>query len=478
VIAALALAAALAVQDTVPARLAPQAADSVAVLDFPSFYRQVAERHPVARQAELLEARARAEVLAARAPLWDPVLAADWTRKAFASAGYYNYLDAALKLPTPVGVEFKLGYERARGRFVNPDRLTPPDGLWVAGVTIPIGQGMLTDERRTALTRAVALGDLAVADRQAIVNKLLFSAAKDYADWYEAWRRLGVAREGLELADTRYRWVQRRFEDGDAAAIDTVEAGLELQRRLVTLLESENAWFVTTQVLNTYLWDERATPVDLAPGVVPTLAGLAPSARDTTSVDGWLARALERHPDLLKALAYQRVAEADRRLYKQELLPDLALEAAFLKDGATSPFQSWAPVEGNYKFNATGKTSLLLMKERGALGAANAKLETAQLDVTLARRDIRAAVLGSANDVFTFQRILGTQNDAVRSARFLRDGEVRRFEEGESTLFLVNQRDRLLLDESIKLAAYEAKYVGARAALAVALGVPSLDAMR
>jgi len=75
----LALMAALTfVQDTATARLAAPVADSVAVLDFAAFHEQVRRRHPVARQAELLEARASAEVLAARAPLWDPVLGAEW----------------------------------------------------------------------------------------------------------------------------------------------------------------------------------------------------------------------------------------------------------------------------------------------------------------------------------------------------------------------------------------------------------------
>ncbi|HEX5819174.1 MAG TPA: TolC family protein, partial [Gemmatimonadales bacterium] len=190
------LVTAAVLQDTATARLVAPA-DSVAALDFAAFRAQVQARHPVARQAELLEARASAEVLAAKGPLWDPVLTGAWTRKAFAEAGYYNYVDAALKMPTPVGVELKLGYERAGGRFVNPDRLTPPDGLWVASVTIPIGQGMLTDSRRTALVQARGLRDVAIAERQAVVNKLLFSAAKDYAAWYEAWRRRAVAREGL-----------------------------------------------------------------------------------------------------------------------------------------------------------------------------------------------------------------------------------------------------------------------------------------
>jgi len=456
-------------QDTSTARLAASP-DSVAVLDFAAFQAQVRQRHPVARQAELLEARAAAELQVAKAPLWDPVLSAAWDRKAFKADEYYNYLEAGLTLPTPVGIDFKLGYEKTRGSNINPDRTTPDDGLWVAGVSIPIGQGMITDARRNALAEARALRDVAAADRQAQVNKLLFAAAKDYAAWYESWRRRSVAREGLELAETRYRFVRSRFENGDAAAIDTVEAGLELQRRVVAQLEADNAWYASSQVIGTYLWDERAVPYDLGPGVVPTLAGLSPVAADTLAVGGWLERALQQHPDLLKALAKQRVADVDRRYYRQELLPDASIDAALLKDAAAGPFDDWPDGGDNYKFGLAGRTSLLLMKERGRFGAAGAKQESAVLETALVRRELRARVLASASEATTYQRIVASQGSAVAQARVLRDGEARRFGEGESTLFLVNQRDRQVLDEAVKLAGFEAKYLAARAALAVALG--------
>jgi len=455
-------------QDTTTARLVTPA-DSVAVLDYATFHEQVRQRHPVARQAELLEARAAAELQAAKAPLWDPKLSAAWDRKAFKADEYYNYLEAGLTLPTPVGLDVKLGYEKSRGSNINPDRTTPDDGLWIAGVSIPIGQGMITDARRNAVAEARALRDVAAADRQAQVNKLLFAAAKDYAAWYEAWRRRAVAREGVELAETRVRFVRSRFENGDAAAIDTVEAGLELQRRVVASLEADNAWFAASQVIGTYLWDERAVPRELGAGVVPTLEGLAPQAADTL-VGGWLERALQLHPDLLKALARQRAADVSRRYYGQELLPDVTLDAALLKDAATGPFDGWPAGGDNYKFGVAGTTSLLLMKERGKFGAAGARQESAGLATTLVRRELRATVLASANEAVTYHRIVETQRSAVAQARVLRDGEARRFQEGESTLFLLNQRDRQLLDEAAKLASFEAKYLGARASLAVALG--------
>lgn len=477
---ALLLSAALALQDTATARLvvpAP-AADSTGVLTFDAFYREVLADHPVVRQAQLLDERARAEVLAAKGGVYDPTVSAAWSRKVFSGTEYYDYVDAALKVPTPVGIDLKLGYEQASGAYINPDRRTPSSGLFVAGVTIPVGRGLVTDSRRNALAQAKALGTLAAAERQGAVNKLLYSATREYAAWFEAWRRRAIIREGVALARFRLEAVTRRYDDGDAAAIDTVEAGLEYQRRLVTQLEADNDWYLATQAINAYLWDAQSTPVDLVPGVVPSVHGLEPEALDTTAVSGWLSRAMLQHPELTRALARLRQEQANRRFYGQDLLPELEVEAAALRTGAGGIGAGWPEVGENYKLGAFASTPLLLMKGRGRLDASKAKAESAELEAALVRRDVRLAVLVAVNEVLTVERILALQAEAVRQARFLRDGEQRRFENSESTLFLVNQRDRLLLDEQLKLVAFEAKYVKARAALALALGEPGSSALR
>ena len=56
--------------------------------------------------------------------------------------------------------------------------------------------------------------------------------------------------------------------------------------------------------------------------------------------------------------------------------------------------------------------------------------------------------------------------------RILSAGERAKFESGESTLFLVNARERQVLDEEMKQIALQAKRLAARAALAVAAGAP------
>jgi len=186
-----------------------------------------------------------------------------------------------------------------------------------------------------------------------------------------------------------------------------------------------------------------------------------------------LARVLRQHPDILKAIAKLRQAEAERRLARSELLPDASLEAAALGDDATTGLSGgWPSVGNNYKLGLSAKTSLLLIKERGKFDATRFKTEIAQLELSIISREVRLAVLAALYDVGAFESILARQRAAAFLSRELRDAEVRRFEAGESTLFLVNIRDRALLDETLKVVAFEAKLAAARAALAFALGEP------
>ncbi|MDX2194462.1 MAG: TolC family protein [Gemmatimonadales bacterium] len=462
------------------AQAAPPAAPTATLASAPQlplrdFYTLVLERHPVARQARLLQRQAEAELLAARGGLFDPAAYLLIDRKRFTGKTSYDYLEAGLKAPTPIGIDVKLGFERGRGTSINPEAGTPNSGQFVAGVTIPLARGIITDQRRNAVAQAAALRDQAIGERLGAVNKLLFSAVKEYAGWYETDQRRRIAREGQELAELRARLVRSRFVNGEAAALDTVEAALEVQRRTVARLEADAAFFSATQSVALFLWDADGGPLELVAGTEPALDVPGAERADSARLDQWLLEALRRHPEILKADAKVVRARADRLLAAQGLLPEASLSFSALGSADSMGFWTgpWPDLAGNQKLGFEGKQSLLLMKERGKLGATRAKLESAELDRGLAAREVRLAVAAAAFDLQTFEQVVARQAVAVTQARAMRDGEVRRFESGESTLFVVNLRERLLLDESVKLAAARAKLAGARAALAVALGFPA-----
>ncbi|MEI2719158.1 MAG: TolC family protein [Gemmatimonadales bacterium] len=433
----------------------------------------VAAHHPVARHAQELVRQADGAVLSATGAMFDPQLSVGWERKAFGDREYYNYLDAALKVPTPLGIDIKLGLEKTSGQYFAPDRRTPPSGLLSLGLSMPIGQGIVTDRRRAELGAARAKRDGAAAARDELLNALLLEATSAWAEWYRAERLLAVAREGVALAEMRRGGIVARVARGDLAAIDTIEVRLEVVRRAATLALAEADAIAARARVATYLWDADGRPQSLDDRVLPgdmVHAALPDSA--------WLARELPRalrdHPKVRKAEGDLGAAAAGRRQAVAELLPDLEGEVARLaeRDGvvALSDFPSGA---GNYKFGVRASTGLLLMKERGKAGEASAKGRIAELVLADLRRDIAAEAVAAAAAAQGAARAAGWQGEAVALARRLLDAEQRRFDAGESSLFLVNQRERGLLYETTKLADAEVKRIASTAKLATALGYPA-----
>jgi outer membrane protein TolC len=456
-------------------RGAVTAADSARPLTFEDFYRVVATHHPVVQQARLLDQIADGEVRQARGA-FDPTMVAGWDRKTFGGTRYYDYLDASITIPTPLGADIKIGYERADGRYINPDRRTPSGGLLSAGISVPIGQRLITDERRNALAQARALRDYAQGERAALVNKFLLTAAKLYGEWYEAYRRQALAHEAVALADFRLRAVRSRVVQGDAAAIDTIEAQLELQRRSVQRLEAAVDFRNASIVIEGLLWDREGRPVDLSPGAIPSMEGLEPRPVDSTHVMGWLAVAEQRHPSVRKAVAKVRQSESEQLFaLQQRWIPAAELSYAPIGDRSlgAGALQDAVGTSTDAKLGGTFKLPLLALKERGKYSAVLGKLEQQRLELALTRRDIRIAVQTAANDLAALDSLLQLQRQAILQSRLLRDGEQRKFENGESTLFLVNTRERAVIEEEVKRIALEAKYANARAALAVAIGEPA-----
>jgi outer membrane protein TolC len=440
------------------------------VVDAADFARRVREHHPVVRQAALRVEQAAAERRAAQGA-FDPQLAASWTSKRFGGADYYDYREAKLTLPTRLGLDVEVGYERTSGRYFAADRRTPDRGLLTAGVVLPIGGRLVADERRTALAVADALRDAAAEERALAANATLAGAARAYAAWWEARRRVGVAAEGVALAEFRLTAVRGRVQAGEAAPVDTVEARLEVQRRVVQRVEAEQAQLAARLAAEAYLWDERGAPVALPAGAVPRVEEAAVPPPDSAAAARLLAEALDAHPEVRRLEARLAGAVAQRRLAAAGLVPSASARLGSLAAAdAGLPFDAAPPSAGG-KVGLAASSSLLLRRERGRLAAATLAVEQQRLDLARARRDVAVRVRQAAAELDALAETLALQEAAVGQARQLRDAEVRRFEGGESTLFLVNARDRAVLDEMLRLAALQARRVAAGAELRAAAGL-------
>lgn len=441
------------------------------------FFGAVMQYHPLVRQAALLPEEARAEIMQARGA-FDPKLSANYDRKEFGpqtngdrlSSVYYNKWGSELSVPiAPLGTDVKVIYDRAFGAKLNPEATTPATGLMGVGVNVPIGQTLLIDARRNALRQARLGVNLADADRLKNINKTLFDAAKAYWDWYLSYRSYRLIDEGLLLADVRFEGTRRRALVGEVAAIDTTEALITFQDRLVQRQQAEVDLQNARLRLSAYLWAANDQPVDLPTNVFPQPAPSGGVGEEM--VQSLLSQALRQHPELLKLTAKTEQLRIEERFRRALIQPQIYLSAALLSQApmlgtSTDPLPSYYTFRAeNHKIGLDLVFPLFLRKERGKLRQVQIKGQQLVFERQQTERDIQNDVLAARNDLQNLARQISVQEQTVANQRRLVQAEQQKFDLGESSLFLVNSRESKLIDLGVKLEELRTKYQKALANL-------------
>ncbi len=425
--------------------LAVRAQDSTR-LSFEEYMEWVRLYHPISAQADLNLRMGQMEVRQARGG-FDPLLYGNLDKKDYKETTYYDKREAGVSIPTWMGVELNGSFEQNTGYYLNPESTVPSGGLLSAGASVNLGQGLILDERRAALRKAQIYQQSTEVERTKLLNELKLSATEMYWKWAMAYENLKVLREGVELAEFRFRAVKISFEQGDVAAIDTVEAFSQLLNRQYRLQTAENTYFATTQELNTYLWDESGSPMLLGDQIVPeSLFGQSLGNPDPEE----LRTAVAFHPEL-RLTDYELASlGVEKRLKSQQIIPTIKLKYNFLTE-SFSQFEESQFYENNYKWGLSVYTPLLWRKSRGAVGLTKAKIDFKQNARDLKEIQLRNKLETELNNWQVLNQQLITFSANVESLQALLAGEVRRFEIGESSLFLVNAREVSVFDSRLTL---------------------------
>ncbi|WP_372973399.1 TolC family protein [Muriicola sp.] len=444
-----------------------QAGDSL-VLNFREYLGYVKKYHPVARQAELVIAIGEANLMKARGG-FDPKVEVDFDRKQFKGTEYYDRLNATFKIPTWYGIEFKGNFEQAEGDFLNSDETLPDDGLYSAGVSFSLGRGFLANDRMATLRKAKFFREQTRADRDLLINEILYDASLAYFDWLQAYNDREIFRSFLQNARIRFEGIRERAIAGDIAAIDTVEAKVAFQNRALSLTQAEVNLRNKALELSNFLWMANDVPVELRDGVIPdtSLQGEIDLALEIMGrpLDSFT---LENHPKIVSLGLKIDQLTIDKRLKTNQLLPQIDLEYNFLTE--TPEFLN-SFEEQNYKGGLNISLPLFLRKERGELRLAKYKLRDAEFEYANASITIANKVIAIYNELDSFQEQNRLVYDIVNNYRTLLAGEERKFSFGESSLFLINSRESRLIDARLKQNELQNKFFKAKAKLFQSLAI-------
>lgn len=422
-----------------------QPADSI-FLTFNEYMGYVKAYHPVAKQAGLFIDEGQAEVLRARGG-FDPKLEVDYDRKEFKSQEYYDELNGMFKIPTWYGVEFKAGIERNEGDFLDPSSNVPVDGLYSAGVSVNLGQGLVINERMATLRKAKIFREQSAVDRDLLVNEILFEAALAYFQWWEAQQQYQIFDEFLENAEIRFQAIKRGAEVGDKAVIDTVEASIAVQNRMLSREQARIGLVKERLNISNFLWINDV-PVELQPNVYAQNE-VNGEIDSTLEIFGFQLNEfnIENHPKL-RSLGFKiDQLDVDRQLKANKLLPKLTLDYNFL----TPEWNNANSLRTNdYKAGLRFAFPLFLRKERGDLKLAKIKIADMEYERAATQLEIRNKVTAIFNEIDSYNQQTRMIGGIVDASERMLNAEERKFELGDSSLFLINSREVKLIDSKLK----------------------------
>jgi outer membrane protein TolC len=438
------------------------------MLRFDEYLGFVKKFHPIVKQAELVIDESQAKLMKSRGA-FDPKVEVDYDRKKFKNTEYYDRLNGTFKIPTWFGVELKATFEENTGDFLNPEAFVPEDGLYSAGISASLGQGLFINDRMASLKQARLFREQAKVDRDIFVNNILFEASLIYFEWLQAYNELKLFDDFLLNAELRYRGVLRGVELGENAEIDATEARIALDSRKLSLEQSKVKLMKAALELSTFLWLENNVPVELQPDVIPDVN--TESIVDATFNINQLRDdevVLETHPKML-SLGYKLEGlQVDTRLKANRLLPRIDVEYNFLTE---TPRVARTFNTAEYKGGVNFSFPLFLRKERGDLKLAKLKLQDTEfeMDATLVNLQNKISALKQELESYVTQNEI-TLRMVSDSERML-EAEERKFQLGESSLFLVNARESKLIDNQLKAITIQNKFFSTKARLFNSLAV-------
>ena len=415
------------------------------IFSYNDYLLNILKYHPIAKQANLKLDFAIAESLAAKGQ-FDPTLASSWKQKNFDDKLYYRIFQNKLRVPTPIGIDVVGGYDNTSGEYFNPENKTDEFGLWHLGIEANLLQGLLIDERRTALQQADIYQNIAKNQKQIMLNDLLYAASVAYLDWQQYTAIDQVIQESIDLANTYLQNTKTSFINGEKTAIDTLEAFIILQDRNVLLQKNQASIIKAKQKVSNYLWFNDV-PLALTSIMIPEDYQTALfEIKDVSNIQ----TQVQNHPIIQEKRFKQDYYEVEQRWKREKLKPKL--KAKFNPLLATSS-NSIAPSysTSDYTFGVDFSMPIPMRSERAAIQQGEIKIQEVALDIEYKENELENKIFASLGKQNAMDNQIGLQTQGVIGYEKLLNAENIKFLYGESSVFLLNKRQEKFIGGKLKL---------------------------
>ncbi|MCA9815597.1 MAG: TolC family protein [Cyanobacteria bacterium HKST-UBA01] len=344
--------------------------------------------------------------------------------------------ESRLELPTRSGIRL---FAEVR---VNPNDASSPvlqsgrSGEYSGGAIVPLMRNFIVNPERGKEQQARLGQSIAAINLNISRMNVLFEASVAYWDWINAYQKFEVAKGLLDIAVSREDFVKKQVADGDMPALDITEAEKEIRIRRGNLVRAERDIARAAFKLSLFLWSNRGDkPPDISE-VNLVKADLTPRTLSDAEVEAGIQKALSVRPELASIDIQREIVNVDLKVAKNMMLPvvDLIYRQGYDTgvDGIGNVFT------GGIKMTVPVRQR----KARGLIQQAKMELRKLELEEQFLKRKISIEVRDAASELnAAFERFIQA-GEEVEKARAVEEGERKRYGLGDSSLFLVNRRER------------------------------------
>ncbi len=418
------------------------------------FLGQVKKFHPLVKTANLEISMAQANLLRARGS-FDPKIEVDFSKKQFKDNEYYSLLNSSFKIPTWYGIEVKAGFDNSEGVFLNPENTMPNQGLTSLGISVPLGQGLFINQRMADLRKAKIQVRLSQAERKLNAIAVLYDASVAYFNWKRSYNEVKLYENYATNAKIRFGGVKSLIEQGDKPAIDSIEAGIILKNRLLSLEDANLKLAKARLELANYLWLDNTVPVELEDTLIPE-DKLEITIQETLKTNDLLNAdfSINNHPKINALENKVDLLTVERRLKANSILPKIDLGYTYLSE--PNAFDNYRFED--YKVGMNFYFPLLLRKERGDLKIAKFKVQESKFALELEKVQLTNKIKAQKTEIQSLQKQRAFIKSLVTDNTTMLTSEERLFSFGESSMFLINSRENNLVTAQLAEIALENRF--------------------
>lgn len=400
--------------------------------------------YPQVTIARLEIIKAQGAFIAAKGQ-FDPTV--DASTRSQPIGGYINnYADTQVTLPTLYnGIKLVAGYRNGEGNFpiYYQNYLTNSSGEYRAGMSLPLLQDRLIDKQRTNLFSTAELMQMKQQDAAAIQIKIYQETIKAYWQWVEAGLQLRIFKKLLHLAETRQHAIEYQAHQGDLPTLAITENLQQIMQRQQLLNQGRMLFEQTAVNLSLYYRDKQGLPR------LPSTNRLPVSVSTKTKPIPGVFLNLKKHPSLKKLASYTKVIQLKRDLAHNALLPQLDATAYTFKQNGTGGYPLLIPQAA--MLGLSFKFPIFRREAKGKLIQAESELNQIKTESTFLYQqlynDLSNVLIGIKRGI---QQINLLQREWELANKMER-AEIKKFYAGDSSLFLVNQREQSSTQVAVNL---------------------------